>query len=164
MVLLASVVGCEPRSKAKKIDFLSFSIVVPPDWKADTITNSMETASGARINIDFGIYAPKFDESVILVPLSEYKLHDSLTRESVIFSEDVAIDRIQGTFLKSYYFYDTINDKKAKVMVPKHIGHGSIGISFREIDSQRNHISIFTKDLDTLEHFKFLEMIQTISF
>lgn len=56
---------------------------------------------------------------------------------------DTIYDYQQGLFLKNYYYYDTIDGKLAKVMLPKKEKEGSIGIYFKQIDAKKNNFSIY---------------------
>ena len=160
----------QEKSSSKTVEIHNYSIDVPANWttfKYDGIDSSVQgliTNNGDTIYSSFNKSAMSFDETVQVFSKAQIAKYDSLglDTKSLYYSENPSIDESQGTFLKEFYYYDTISGFKAKIIQPKKIGNGLTGISIKGFDSESNRLTLYSRGLDTINQFKLLKSIKTI--
>ncbi|WES98726.1 hypothetical protein P2W68_03735 [Chryseobacterium arthrosphaerae] len=169
-ILLFSCDNKKEEFKKEAIGKATFE--VPTNWKKtnikgiDSKITSFITSSSDTVYFEYGAYNNPFNESKIIVNDSLiYKtLKENSFSESVVFSTNKELDNNQGVFLDNYYYYDTINNHRAKVMLPKKSKKGQMGIYFEDVDGKKNNFSVYTlhplKGVDSLNFFKLMGSIQ----
>ena len=160
------------KEEFKKETIGKVTFEVPKNWKKkdikgiDSKRTSFITSSSDTIYFEYGTYNNPFNESKIIVNDSLiYKtLKENSFDESIVFSTNKELDNNQGIFLDNYYYYDTINNHVAKVMLPKKSKKGQMGIYFENIDRKKNNFSVYTlhplRGVDSLNFFKLKRSIQ----
>lgn len=151
------------------------SFEVPKNWQhiegykgidsnviAFLIKNSKDT-----IFVELGKYNNPFDEENDVI--NDTVMYEMIKRANPETNSILAIDTIydykQGLFLKNYYYYDTIDGKLAKLMLPKKEKEGRIGIYFKQIDSNKNSFSIeSTNNLSQKDKEYLIKVFYTIEF
>ncbi|UTA66374.1 hypothetical protein [Emticicia sp. 21SJ11W-3] len=92
-------------------------------------------------------------------------MYDSLGfkySKSIVFSETPEIDQEQGLYLKEYFYYETIDGKKAKLGFPKIIGDGRCLLHIHNINYKGYGLSMFAEDVDEDTQKAILEMFKSI--
>ncbi|UFH52814.1 hypothetical protein [Spirosoma sp. KNUC1025] len=118
--------------------------------------------------MDYGLYSYSFDDLEVPVrSLEQKKVFDSAKfryPSRMVFSKTPEVDEAQAIHLNEYFLYDTINGKRAKIVLPKQIGSGLIGIHFPEVDQKGTRLTIYGHNLDTLQQFATYKLFQSIRF
>lgn len=168
--LLSDCNGHEERWKKETIGTVHFE--VPANWKktaangTDSKVMAFVTPSSDTLYCEYGFYNNSFDESKIIV--SDSIIYNALKENSleknIAFSNNKELDNSQGIFLDNYYYYETISNHKAKVMLPKKSEKGQMGLYLENIDKKQNNFSIYTahplKGIDSLHFYKLKKSIQ----
>ena len=160
------------KEKLKGISLLGFSIGIPDEWKRikmkgiDSETYGLSTAQGDTVFIDYGKFSNEFNETIKVFSFTQIKKYDSLKMNTKDLKVSLTphIDQNQAVFHKEYYYYLNFEDIQGKVRVPKQIGKGITGISFRNINGSENHLTIYGKNLRLKEQNQLLESFKTIKF
>jgi hypothetical protein len=165
--------ACENYSRTEEVNFDKFSIMVPATWEQidiksiDSNVKGFKTDPGDTILIDYGRYANPFNEIIRVRSLDQRKLYDSLGIKypsDMVFSENVEVEQLQAIYLREYFYYDTIDRKKAKLGFPKKVGEGFSLIHFPYVDNEGNKLSIYGNNLDSLTQIELKKALKTIKF
>jgi len=157
-------------NKNKRLDFEKFHINVPATWNKieikgiDSNVYAIVTENSDSIFLDFGKYSESFNETNKVFSreqIQKYKMMKMETK-ALYFSDNPEIDQAQGTFLKEYYYYDTIDNIAAKLKIPKIPSKGETGIHFANIDRNGNYLTIIGKNLNSKEQTSLIEAFKTI--
>ena len=170
LVIFLILISCNQRADFQKTDFQEFSISLPSSWKkiqsqnTDSYVNIVVTQNKDSIYFDFGQYSQDFNETNKVFSIQQIRKYDSLKMDTkwLHFSRTPEIDQAQGTFLKEYYYYDTINKYIGKVKVPKKNGQGETGIHFSDIN--HNKLTIIGKNLSSEEQNILVKSFSSITF
>jgi len=134
----------------------------------DSDIQGILTDKGDTLFLDYGPYSWSFDDIQVPVrSLEQKRIFDSANfhySKHMVFSEVPEIDEAQAIYFKEYFLYDTINGKRAKIMLPKLIGQGLIGIHFSDVGLKGIKLTIYGRDLDTLQQFAVYKLFQSIRF
>lgn len=163
---------CTDKETNKKADFSNYSIILPKYWKQinvqgiDSDVQIILTKNGDSIFFDFGKFSEKFDETKKVFSIEQIKKYKTMgmDTDNLFFSNTPEIDQAQGTFLKEYYYYVTIDKIRGKIKVPKVTSHGEVGIYFDSIDNKNNKLSIIGKNLNENDQKEILKSFNTIKF
>ncbi len=160
--------------KWKKVEYKDFAIRIPAAWitfNANGIDSRIEgivSDMNDTIYVQTGSDIIKFNEVIPVNPIEQRAKLDSMgwsdkSLSEMKFSETPQLDGFQGVFLREYYFYDSLDGRRAKFILPKRMGEGFIGL---QIDSIRPNfgLSIYAQDMDTLQHYALYKAFQTIKF
>lgn len=85
------------------------------------------------------------------------------TTDEVVFSEYPEEDREQKIFDKNYFMYDTINGIVAKIVQPKKVGDGIVGIYMPKLKNGKS-LSIYGRNLDSTSQQEALRLFETIKY
>jgi hypothetical protein len=170
ILIFLTILNCNNNGEtSKKIDFNLFEITVPNTWNKidlqgiDSYVGGFTTESGDTISFDYGKYTYDMDEALKVNDIKEFELLDSIgfDTDELHFSEQPNIDENQGTFHNEYYKYDTINNFRVKISIPKYKMSGTTGIFFREV-TKGNDLFIHGTDLSDKEQKELLKSFETI--
>jgi hypothetical protein len=172
----ALLIGCSESSQFErysKIEYGIFSIDIPSSWSQfsehgiDSEVLGIVTDKYDTINIHSGIYTPDFEDPVQIFSLRD-KIHfDSISWpyvDEMIFSSNSVVEERQGAYLNEYYLFDTIDGKRAKIMLPKIVGQGAMGIHFDSLNTNGDDMMIYTSNLDSLAQMQLYKSFMTIRF
>jgi hypothetical protein len=170
ITLIILFINCNQKIDFKEINFEGFSILLPSSWKKikvqgiDSDINVIVTQNKDSIYFDLGKDSQEFNETFKVFSKEQIRKYDSLKMDTkdLYSSNTPEIDQAQGTFLKEFYYYDTIENHIAKVKVPKKSGKGETGIHFTDIG--KNKLTIIGKNLNTDEQIILLESFKSIKF
>ncbi len=175
LVLLLLFSSCQTKNVSEQAINLSFLTARAPNtWKViqlqgiDSDVQGIVTDSGDTLFLDYGLYSDSFDDLVVPVRSFERKkIYDAAKFHypgRMIFSKTPEIDEAQAIHLSEYFLYDTINGKRAKIVLPKRIGKGITGIHFPEVNQKGTRLTIYGRNLDTLQQFAAYKLFQSIHF
>jgi hypothetical protein len=173
IALLVVLVSCKQNHQDKKtLEFSAFTIEVPETWRhvrydgIDSGIDQILTDGGDSINVEYGNHSAAFDDVIKVYSLKDKAHFDSINwpTQGKIFSKSPVVDEMQGIYMQEYYMYDTIDSHRAKLMMPKKIGQGDIGVYFDSLDSKGNKLTLYGSRLDTMQHFAMLRAIESIQF
>ena len=170
MIISLLFFSCNQKDNFQEFGFDSFSMSLPSSWKKikvegiDSNVNIIVTKNNDSIYFDLGQYSQEFNETNKVFSKEQIRKYDSLKMNTngLHYSDTPEIDQAQGTFLKEYYYYDTINKKVAKIKIPKKYKRGETGIYFSKINN--NALSIVGKNLNKEEQEILVESFKTIKF
>jgi hypothetical protein len=166
------IFSCNEKSK-KSVDFAGFNISIPKNWQkielqgVDSKVSGIITDKRDTLFIDFGQNSNSFNEIPEIRSLERKKEYDSVGfryPKSMIFSEQPELDQAQAIYLKEYFYYDTIDGKKAKVGIPKAINDGRCLIYISQVDNKGNKLSIYTQNVDEATQKEILISFKSIKF
>lgn len=124
------------------------------------ITDNKDT-----ILIDIGKNVIAFDDLIGVTDIDsvDFFKKKGFPIDDIHFSAAPKFDENQGTFHKEFYYYDTINNKIAKLRVPKKVRSGRTSINFKNfIDS--TSVTITGNNLDSITQNQLLKAFYTITF
>ncbi|WP_133163377.1 hypothetical protein [Siphonobacter curvatus] len=133
----------------------------------DSAAGNIITSKNDTIRIDYGRYSDPFEEVIPVISLAMARELDSLGIEYVpgaVVSIRPQIDQDQGLYLKEYYYYEDIDDKRAKIGIPKNSGQGRMSIHFYKVDSFGNKLSMSVSNIDSDIQIEILNMFKSIRF
>lgn len=170
VVIFLLFLSCNQKNDTKEIDFKNFSMVLPVTWERITVqgidskVDIIVTQNKDSVYFDFGQYSQEFNETNKVFSLEQIRKYDSLKMDTkdLFFSDTPEIDQFQGTFLKEYYYYDTIDDRIAKIKIPKRVKDGEIGILFKNVKKEK--LTIIGKNLDLDEQEILRKAFGSIKF
>lgn len=145
-------------SKARGIDSYVGNIVID---KKDTIS------------FDYGYYSYDLEESFdyyisndsIYIPQKNLDVSDTVNKNIYKFYAISDTIDIREKLSKCVFYYEIINNRNAKIAVPKKIGLGRTGVYFKSIsDSSKMKLEISGLNLSKKNHRAFLKAIETIKF
>lgn len=113
-------------------------------------------------SVYFGSYYHPFVEEYSVTEEKEVYSKVRSKGSGIYYSRYLDQDYKNGIFNDNYYYYDTINENIAQVMLPKKPGRGLIGIYFDSVDVHRNKFAIVSNDLSEENKKIFLEIFKTI--
>lgn len=154
-------------TNVKNIDFGKYIMTIPAEWNIveiqaiDSDATIIVTKNKDSILCDYGNYTNSFNETNKVFSQEQILNYKSMGVDTKdLYSSDMPeIDQAQGTFLKEYYLYDTIDGEKAKIKIPKLYGKGETGIYFTD-----KNIAIIGFNLDATEQRLLLESFKTVRF
>lgn len=162
-------IGCTGTYYNKKTDFNQYTMDIPQSWRKvelkgiDSHVFLIITKNGDSIFSDYGKYSEKFDETNKVFSYEQIKKIKSSGMDitGLYYSKKPEIDQAQGTFLKEYYYYDTINKITGKIKVPKITGKGEVGIYFSNL-KDNNSLTISGKNLNEADQNILLDSFKSI--
>ena len=164
---------CQDASKFRLVETEKFSITTPTEWrlvKIDGIDHSftvLVTAQADTIYMNYGRDIEGFNETIKVHSMQAKAHFDSIDwpyRHEMVFSKDAVTEERQGIYLNEYYRYDTIGNKRAKVMLPKLAGLGHTGIYFDSINARGEQLVIIGENLDQATQDQLYQSFYTVGF
>ncbi|WP_299124541.1 hypothetical protein [uncultured Tenacibaculum sp.] len=168
LLILYSFFSC---SKSKTENFLNFSLEIPKNWTVhqlkgtDSYVRLITTEKNDSIYMDYGMYSNSLKYyPPIIAPLKKKKmiLSFGLKESEVIFLDKDSITKKDRGFYKDRIeLYETINEKKAKIVFPKKGKKGLGGVYFENFKNN-NKLTIYGNNLNNEKSLKLIEVIKTI--
>jgi hypothetical protein len=161
----------EKKGEYKTIDLRAFKIDIPKNWDTlnhqgiDSYACFIITNTHDTIAVSYGQYEGGFEDVPFLHPYSLKQRFDSLKEsypKGIVFSKNYMLDLNQATYLNEYYYYDTIDGYKVKMMLPKKIGRGKFGVYFDSLNSSRFKLKIVGNKVDSINHLSFYRTLTSI--
>lgn len=166
---LSIVVSCKTE-KSKTLNFGIFNITVPDNWKKIEIKGVDSYVGGIVLNekdtlfFDYGSSTALINDAIVVEDIKNLAKmkQEGFSVESLTFSKTPNLDQNQGIFHKEYYMYDTISGYTPKIKVPKRIGDGVTAICFDSLNTKKERLYLYAKNLDTIKQFELLKAFKTI--
>lgn len=175
LLILLFLLSC--RDESKTLDAGSFTIEVPNNWEIlkekgiDSFVGKISIDETDTVSFDLGWYSNSLDEEkpYYLENDRVFLLNDRKSKPNSLLYEYYG--RTDTTdlekFLKNKVSFETIDNKKAKIISPKKAGYGTTGIFIDSLWVKGSGVDRFQlngKDLKPENEKKLLNAIRTIKF
>ncbi|MDM1293423.1 hypothetical protein HX021_03840 [Sphingobacterium sp. N143] len=169
------VVGCKDPSRTKTMDFGLFTLEVPYKWQQvkqngiDSYVGAIAVDNTDTLYFDLGMYSNSLTEHNIEV-ITRQMMEESATDSSdYIIVKDMPIrdlDLDADTYRKQNVSWDTIDNRRAKIVFPRISGKGTTGIYIGSLwgESSKVRFNIHGADLKTQTEQDLLKAIKTLRF
>ncbi|WP_374175207.1 hypothetical protein [Flavobacterium tructae] len=163
------LISCKTE-RSKTLNFGVFSISVPNNWEKVNIKGIDSYVGGIVMNkkdtlfFDYGNSTALINDAIVIEDIKNFTKmkEEGFSIENLTFSKTPDLDQNQGIFHKEYYMYDTISGFIPKIKVPKRIGNGVTAICFDSLNTKKERLYIYAKNLDTIKQFELLKAFKTI--
>ncbi|WP_146191042.1 hypothetical protein [Sphingobacterium athyrii] len=169
------VVGCKDPSCTKTMDFGLFTLEVPYKWQ-QVKQNGIDSYVGAisvdkidTLYFDLGMYSNSLTEHNIEV-ITRQMMEESATDSSdYITVKDMPIldfDLDADLYRKQNVSWDTIDNRRAKIVFPRISGKGTTGIYIGSLwgDSSKVRFNLYGANLKAQTEEDLLKAIKTLRF
>jgi len=169
------VVGCIDPSRTKTMDFGLFTLEVPYKWQ-QVKQNGIDSYLGAiavdhtdTLYFDLGMYSNSLTEHNIEV-ITRQMMEESATDSSdYIIVKDMPIldfDLDADMYRKQNVSWDTIDNRRAKIIFPRISGKGTTGIYIGSLwgDSSKVRFNLYGANLKAQTEEDLLKAIKTLRF
>tara|TARA_R110002051_G_scaffold324223_1_gene420549 strand:+ start:4723 stop:5265 length:543 start_codon:yes stop_codon:yes gene_type:complete len=160
-------------SESKTENFLNFSLEIPKKWNVyklkgtDSYVRLITTEKNDSIHLDYGMYSNSlkyYPPTIAPLKKKEMILNFGLKESEVIFlDKDSITEKDRGFYKNRIELFETINGKKAKIVLPKKREIGIGGIHFENIENN-NKLTIYGRNLNNEKSMKLIEVIKTVKF
>ncbi|WP_147436443.1 hypothetical protein [Chryseobacterium sp. 7] len=135
-----------------KISNISFSLpssfVVKKEPAEDSQVFSINAGNKCVGYIYYGDYKPfEEDNYMVTVEPEIFERFKNNKELKTYFSDNSDRDYRNGIYNVNYYYYDTVNNHRAQITLPKKMDKGSIGVHFDSVDVYKNKMAIIVNDL-----------------
>lgn len=165
--LISTGISCTDVQSKHILETNTYSITVPSDWKLgkiqgiDSSIDLIITDKQDSIFSDFGWYSNNFSEYILIDNINQKaKIQDPFMPTLLLTSLS---DLSSSIDIEHFYYYDTIDNLLAKIIVPHNKFNGVTSIYFKEIDSL-NRFSMYSNTLTSEDRLKLLESFKTLKF
>lgn len=169
------IVGCKDPSRTKTMDFGLFTLEVPYKWQQvkqngiDSYVGAIAVDKTDTLYFDLGMYSNTLTEPNIEV-ITRQMMEESATDSSdYIIVKDMPIldlDLDADMYRKQNVSWDTIDNKRAKIVFPRISGKGMTGVYIGSLwgDSSKVRFNLCGADLKTQTEEDLLKAIKTLRF
>ncbi len=157
------------------VNFGSFSIDLPVDWKVneikgvDSYVKEIVTSDSDTIYFDYGYYSDSLEEeSIRIYPSSmiPWFMERKIDTSGIVFLNKEKIENSdREKYRKQKFTYEIVDGYQAKIVEPRIIGYGLTGVYFDSLgvgDIGNIRLQISGQDLDSDNNELFLQSIRTI--
>ncbi|RLJ31529.1 hypothetical protein CLU97_0955 [Chryseobacterium sp. 7] len=142
----------EEKLVTHKISNISFSLpssfVVKKEPAEDSQVFSINAGNKCVGYIYYGDYKPfEEDNYMVTVEPEIFERFKNNKELKTYFSDNSDRDYRNGIYNVNYYYYDTVNNHRAQITLPKKMDKGSIGVHFDSVDVYKNKMAIIVNDL-----------------
>ncbi|RKO71244.1 hypothetical protein D7322_13935 [Sphingobacterium puteale] len=174
-VLTILVIGCKDPSRTKTMDFGLFTIEVPYKWQQvkqdgiDSYVGAIAVDNTDTLYFDLGMYSNTLTEHNIEV-ITRQMMEESATDSSdYIIVKDMPIldlDLDADLYRKQNVSWDTIDNRRAKIVFPRISGKGMTGVYIGSLwgNSSKVRFNLCGADLKTQTEEDLLKAIKTLRF
>ncbi|KAB2916170.1 MAG: hypothetical protein F9K23_08650 [Bacteroidetes bacterium] len=173
LILIFIFSQCKDKTSLHSINAGSFNIQTPKSWKIveeksfDSFVAGIITNTNDTIIIEQGFYSPMLTEqepTILPVNMKKELVLKGLDTSSLIFSDELDRDK----FRKQNVNFIHIDNHEAKLVYPRRIGNGIVGVYFDSIGNNPNmgtvKLSIYGKNLDSTIQLDLINAIKSIKF
>jgi hypothetical protein len=174
VILLLLAISCNDvtvKTGRHILDFGSFTIETPDSWKKienkipyDAYVGSIAIDNVDTVRFELGWYSPDLAEYTKLNgDDSIFYLKEENPNEQLIYGDSLRIDSL----IQSRFTWETINKRKAKIVMPKQSGKGTTGVFIDSLWKRGDNVdkfSIYGKNLKLSNEKQLLECIKTLKF
>ncbi|MGE8377217.1 MAG: hypothetical protein ACN6PN_02675 [Sphingobacterium sp.] len=169
------VVGCIDPSRTKTMDFGLFTIEVPYKWQQvkqngiDSYVGAIDVDKTDTLYFDLGMYSNTLTEPNIEVITTQMMEENATDSSDYIIVKDMPIldfDLDADMYRKQNVSWDTIDNRRAKIVFPRISGKGTTGIYIGSLwgDSSKSRFNLHGADLKTQTEEDLLKAIKTLKF
>ncbi|MDF2477078.1 MAG: hypothetical protein K0S24_2561 [Sphingobacterium sp.] len=174
-VLTVLVIGCKYPTRTKTMDFGLFTIEVPYKWQQvkqdgiDSYVGAIAVDNTDTLYFDLGMYSNTLTELNIEV-ITRQMMEESATESSdYIIVKDMPIldlDLDADLYRKQNVSWDTIDNKRAKIVFPRISGKGMTGVYIGSLwgASSKVRFNLHGSTLKAQTEADLLKAIKTLRF
>jgi hypothetical protein len=174
LIILFAIAACKQAGNEKEpkvMDFGAFTIQTPGHWKkmilqgTDSYVGAIVIDSTDTLMFDLGWYSNDLTEymEVIMNDGKTYYISNYDTAYNPTVFDSANKDKV----IKSHISWDTIDGRKAKIMLPIKAGMGVTGIyidSLWESSGDKDRFNLYGRDLRPSNEKAVLEALRTLKF
>ncbi len=167
------VVGCKDPSRTKTMDFGLFTIDVPYKWQQikqngiDSYVGAVAVDNTDTLYFDLGMYSNTLTEPNIEVITRQMIEENDLDSTGFVVVKDLMSMNIDADlYRKQNVSWDTIDNRRAKIVFPRISGKGSTGVYIGSLwgDSSKVRFNLYGSNLKTQTEQDLLKAIKTLRF
>ncbi|WP_312191466.1 hypothetical protein [Sphingobacterium sp.] len=167
------VVGCKDPSRTKTMDFGLFTIDVPYKWQQikqngiDSYVGAVAVDNTDTLYFDLGMYSNTLTEPNIEVITRQMIEENDLDSTGFVVIKDLMSMNIDADlYRKQNVSWDSINNRRAKIVFPRISGKGSTGVYIGSLwgDSSKVRFNLYGSNLKTQTEQDLLKAIKTLRF
>ncbi len=169
------IIGCKDPSRTKTMDFGLFTLEVPYKWQQvkqngiDSYVGAIAVDKTDTLYFDLGMYSNSLTEHNIEV-ITRRMMEESATDSSdYIIVKDMPImdlDLDADLYRKQNVSWDTIDNRRAKIVFPRISGKGTTGVYIGSLwgDSSKVRFNLHGSNLKVQTEQDLLKAIKTLRF
>lgn len=166
-------IGCKDPSRTKTMDFGLFTLEVPYRWEEvkqngiDSYVGAIAVDNADTLYFDLGMYSNTLTEPNIQVITRQMMEENNLDSSDFIVVKDIMSMNIDADlYRKQNVSWDTIDNRRAKIVFPRISGKGTTGIYIGSLwgDSSRVRFNLHGSNLKTQTEKDLLKAIKTLRF
>ncbi|WP_286862479.1 MULTISPECIES: hypothetical protein [Sphingobacterium] len=166
-------VGCIDPSRTKKMDFGLFTIEVPYKWQQvkqngiDSYVGAIAVDNTDTLYFDLGMYSNTLTEPNIEVITRQMMEENDLDSSGFVVVKDIMSMNIDADlYRKQNVSWDTIDNRRAKIVFPRISGKGTTGIYIGSLwgDSSKVRFNLYGANLKAQTEEDLLKAIKTLRF
>ena len=179
-IIILLITSCQTKNAAesdtKEIKLAAVTMSVPKSWSSvtkqgvDSKYGTIYLDNSDSAVFDYGWHSDKLYEwDPVIMDSNQIANVDTANRQEIIFVENSrTVDR--DKYKKNNVFWDTIDGKEAKIVLPRKSGTGITGVYFHRLHSDlydmRNPLtfSLNGENLKPENEQKLLKAIKTLKF
>jgi len=167
------IVGCKDPSRTKTMDFGLFTLEVPYKWQQvkqngiDSYVGAIAVDNTDTLYFDLGMYSNTLTEPNIEVITRQMMEENDLDSSGFVVVKDIMSMNIDADlYRKQNVSWDTIDNRRAKIVFPRISGKGTTGIYIGSLwgDSSKVRFNLYGADLKTQTEENLLKAIKTLRF
>ena len=167
-ILIFSCNTSSEKRNSKQLDFGYFTIETPFGWEkieirgVDSYVGGIRIDSTDRVSFDYGLYSDDLEEFVQINNDGTLYWYDKMQKYPPT-SDTNYLKKIRRSLIK----YVTIENYKAKLVIPFKPGNGTIGVYFDSLigtGPNKIKLQISGVNLNPKNELVFLQTIKTIKF
>lgn len=167
------VVGCKDPSPTKTMDFGLFTLEAPYKWQQvkqngiDSYVGAIAVDKTDTLYFDLGMYSNTLTEPNIQVITRQMMEENNLDSSDFIVVKDIMSMNIDADlYRKQNVSWDTIDNRRAKIVFPRISGKGTTGIYIGSLwgDSSKVRFNLHGADLKKQTEEDLLKAIKTLRF
>ncbi|WP_324760625.1 hypothetical protein [Sphingobacterium thalpophilum] len=172
-VLTILAIGCKDPSRTKTMDFGLFTLEAPYRWEEvkqngiDSYVGAIAVDNADTLYFDLGMYSNTLTEPNIQVITRQMMEENNLDSSDFIVVKDIMSMNIDADlYRKQNVSWDTIDNRRAKIVFPRISGKGTTGIYIGSLwgDSSRVRFNLHGSNLKTQTEKDLLKAIKTLRF
>lgn len=175
ILLLLVLLGCEKQKHSlQEMDFETFKITVPKEWKKveaegiDSYVGKIAIDENDTLKFDYGWYSYGLEEELPII--IEKSALDTINL-TLMEEEYLIIDSFDNfeidSILKNNVKYEYIDEMKSKIVVPKKSGIGLIGVCFDSVGmygTGKIRFNLYGINLNPKNEIEVIKAIKTLKF
>ena len=175
IMLIILSIGCEDPYRTKKMDFGLFTLETPYKWQQvkkngiDSYVGAIAIDKSDTLYFDLGMYSNNLTEpniEIITRQMMEESATDSM-KDIIVKDIPLDFDLDADRFRKQNVSWDTIDNRRAKIVFPRISGNGLTGVyidSLWQRGSSKTRFNLTGANLKVQNEKDLLNAIKTLRF